>query len=71
MFVLYLAGVVVGFVIYVGELVYNKVVLKGVDPNTGVYPSHPFTSPYIHATIYQPIYLYKLPTHPPTLYIPF
>ena len=34
-FVLYLAGVVVGFVIYLGELVYNKVVLKGVDPNTG------------------------------------
>ena len=40
MFVLYLAGVVVGFVIYVGELVYNKVVLKGVDPNTGAYPLH-------------------------------
>ena len=34
-FVLYAVGVVVGFLIYLGELVYNRIVLKGVDPNTG------------------------------------
>ena len=34
-FVLYLVGVVVGFIIYLGELVYNNVMLKGIDPNTG------------------------------------
>jgi hypothetical protein len=36
-FVLYAASVVIGFLIYLCELLYNKVILKGEDPNAGRY----------------------------------
>lgn len=43
---------VVGFIIYLGELAYNKTVLKGIDPNIGHTEHHRLlTTPTIYTFI--------------------